>query len=68
MLEGFRFSGRKRIFQIGLDLRRLLAEDKGKLLMEHLFGGFPAAKLGGADGSAPVSYTHLDVYKRQPSL
>ena len=53
MLEGFRFSGRERVFQIGLDLRRLLAEDKGKLLMEHLFGGFPAAKLGGADGSAP---------------
>ena len=29
-------------------------------------GGVPQEDAGGLDEDAPVSYTHLDVYKRQP--
>ena len=39
----------------------------GKLSMEDLTGGTFSISNGGIFGSMPVSYTHLDVYKRQPS-
>ena len=44
--------------------------DNKRILQAIRFGGYPEVVRGLADaiyaGAAPVSYTHLDVYKRQP--
>ena len=54
-----------RLIGEGIDIRPSIAITKARLNLPEILAAMGAHRLA-ADGHIPVSYTHLDVYKRQP--
>ena len=76
LMASIPFAGRYRlcdflissIVHSGIDNISLIVKKNYHSLMDHLGSGqeFDLARKNGGINIVPVSYTHLDVYKRQP--